>query len=299
MTILWIHEKMQDDGRLEQGQQAEINRYFLAKASNPNDGVLDIWRSRRDLLPYQPHPNSPRLRVAANEPRRREGTLLWDVNVRYSAELEEREEDENPLARPAKISWSSAMYQRATLFDADRKAIRNAAGDLFDPQEVEDERWVISVKKNVAAVPKWILGYRMVVNDGNVRIQGLTFPKETLRLQGLSISEEQIENNVPFYVVSFELHFREEGWRRPLINRGYNELVDSDNPRLPGKRLVPILMGLKGAEERPQDPVFLDREGKAFRDDSGQISNDISPTQIVTFQVKLHKTKPFGLLPLK
>jgi hypothetical protein len=299
VAILWIHEKMQDDGRAEQGNRLEINRYFLAKATSVNDGVLEIWRSRRDLLPYQPHPNSPRLRVQSNEPKRREGTLLWDVEVRYSAELEEREKDENPLARPAKISWSSAMYQRATLFDADKKAIRNAAGDLFDPQDVEDERWVISVKKNVAAVPKWILNYRMVVNDGNVRIQGLTFPKETLRLQGLSISEEQIENNVPFYVVSFELHFREEGWRRPLINRGYNELVESKDPDKPGKRLIPILMGLRGAEERPQDPAFLDREGKAYRDSSGQVTNDILPSQIVTFQVKFHKTKPFGTLPLK
>jgi len=43
----------------------------------------------------------------------------------------------------------------------------------------------------------------------------------------------------------------------------------------------------------------LDREGKAFRDSSGQITNDILPSQIVTFQVKLHKTKPFGALPLK
>ena len=139
----------------------------------------------------------------------------------------------------------------------------------------------------------------MVVNDGNVRIQGLTFPKETLRLQSLSISEEQIENNIPFYIVSFELHYREDGWRRPLINRGYNELVESKSPDQPGKRLVPILMGLKGAEERPQDPVFLDREGKAFRDESGQITSDILPSQIVTFKVKLHKTKPFGVLPLK
>ena len=151
-----MHEKLQDDGKAEQGNRLEVTRYFLAMATNVNDGVLDIWRSRRDLLPYQPHPNSPRLRVASNEPRRREGTLLWDITVQYSAELQEREEDENPLARPAKISWSAAMYQRATLFDADGKPIRNAAGDLFDPQEVEDERWVISVKKNVAAVPKWI-----------------------------------------------------------------------------------------------------------------------------------------------
>jgi hypothetical protein len=58
-------------------------------------------------------------------------------------------------------------------------------------------------------------------------------------------------------------------------------------------------MGLRGAEERPQDPVFLDREGKAYRDSSGQVTNDIQPNQIVTFQVKLHKTKPFGVLPLK
>ncbi len=184
--------------------------------------------------------------MASNEPRRREGTLLWDVTVQYSAELQEREEDENPLARPAKISWSAAMYQRATLFDADGKPIRNAAGDLFDPQEVEDERWVISVKKNVAAVPKWILSYRMVVNDGAVRIQGLTFAKETLRLQGLAISEEQIENNIPFYEVSFELHFREEGWRRPLINRGYNELVESKDPDK-GKTTRPDLDGTAGS----------------------------------------------------
>ena len=172
--------------------------------------------------------------------------------MQYSAELQEREEDENPLARPAKISWSAAMYQRATLFDADGKPIRNAAGDLFDPQEVEDERWVISVKKNVAAVPKWILSYRMVVNDGAVRIQGLTFPKETLRLQGLAISEEQIENRIPFYEVSFELHFREEGWRRPLINRGYNELVKSDNPRESGQTVGP---NPDGTQRRGRTPA--------------------------------------------
>ena len=58
-------------------------------------------------------------------------------------------------------------------------------------------------------------------------------------------------------------------------------------------------MGLKGAEERPQDPVFLDREGQAFRDESEQITNDIEPSQIVTFKVKMHKTKPFRVLPLK
>ncbi len=45
-----MHEKLQDDGKAEQGNRLEVTRYFLAMATNVNDGVLDIWRSRRDLL---------------------------------------------------------------------------------------------------------------------------------------------------------------------------------------------------------------------------------------------------------
>eukprot|EP00913_Durusdinium_trenchii_P005642 g5260.t1 len=272
------------------GFEADYVRYFTAATSSVSDGVAALAAYRPDLLPYRPHPVDLLAKVSSWNPVRRAGTAIFDITVEYSREVEEPEEEENPLARPAKIDWSEVSVQRATLVDAAGVPMRNRAGDLYDPYELEDVSWVARVQKNVAAWPKWLKSYAGAINDAPVKIRGETFAKHTLRLRGLEIPDLEEDNNIRFHALSFELHLKEEGWDYRPINRGFNELPSAIGNFLFGEDAAqPILIGTP--KERPNDPVYLDKDGVAYRDENGNVRVNIKPEEIVVDTVESRETR--------
>jgi hypothetical protein len=236
--------------------------------------------------------------VKSFEPTRVEGSLLWEITVPYSTDREERVE-KNPLARPAKITIGSAERTRIALVDAAGQPILNTAGDLIDDPPVEEEvaDLVFNVEKNVPIrLPNWLLKYRNAINTDWVRVRGIPCPPESLKLKGLSIGEEDQEDNTPFCVLSFQLHHREEGWTHLIPNRGFYERVPQDirfNTAGIGTvtkwKRQEILVG--DPPDKPSEPQMLDREGRLIK----------LPTvdNIVILQKKVGRYLPFSVLPLK
>lgn len=297
MAILWFEEKFEEEFSVQQGFEAEYTRHFTAAASSVHDGLDELAAYRPDLLPYQKHPKDELALVEEWNPVRRAGTTIFDVTVEYSRDIEEPEQEENPLARPAKIDWSEVAVQRGTLVDADGVPMRNRAGDLYDPYEFEDVTWVARVQKNVAAWPKWLKSYAGAVNDAPVKIRRETFDKHTLRLRGLELPDAETENNVRFHALSFELHVKEEGWNYQPINRGFNELPSLEDQLVEGLEEIgrPILIGTP--KERPTEPVYLDENGTAYRDEDGNVRTKLEPEEIIVDTFYPIKRKPFG--PIK
>ena len=155
---------------------------WLAVTNSNADSEATVYQYGLDNgilpLPYvSPHPTlnghycrSVKVRQASGAPRH------WTIDAEYSsAPTRDGDNEENPLLRPAKITWRTNQYRQAIDKDITGKAILNSAGDYFDPPvEVDVAYWTFTVKKNVADVPTYILDYENAVNNAAFTIRGLT-----------------------------------------------------------------------------------------------------------------------------
>lgn len=261
-------------------------------------------------LPFEVHPTDPR--ALADKPQASQDDsdpFRWIVRVSYSSKIKKPKEDKNPLRRPAKVSIKTEQFDRPTLVDAKGKPILNTAGDLVEGLTKDDSRLTIVVEKNVGSVPNWIDKYNDAVNSDTIRLRGRTWKAGTLKFKNLSIPSTEItEDKIAYFTLSFELHHRKEGWEDLIPNRGFNEKVTevvkvTDKTLVTfgdviGKRtrLQKILVGKP--PEPPSDPVWLDKEGHAFRNEDNSIRLP-KPEEIIILKVMLYDKLPFSVLPLK
>lgn len=297
MAIVSYYEINKDEGRF--AQTGELRRYFVCVTNPGNDPwrradtPLAIYAYRPDLQYGQRHPDDASYTVTSNEAIRREQADVWDVTVTY-----QQLTAENPLNEPAKVKARSQDDKRAALYDADGKPYLNTAGDFLEPVEEDEAIWVYSVTKNVASVPAWFDSYPNRVNDDAVRLMGRLREAGTLKLKGGSIDEADYQGQT-YYVLSFELWWRLDGWEAKVVNRGYNQLVEiTENPpwlaplgqqvTKPKTRLVrqPILIN----GQPPREPQALDNDGKWIENPT--------PEDIVLLSFKPKPWLPFSVLPL-
>lgn len=144
-------------------------------------------------------------------------------------------------------------FQRAHYKDNAGFPVVNSAGDpILGGVMTDEDRWVIHFEKNVDVnLPDWVFDYPNALNDDEVELFGRICPQGTLKVSGLKFSEVKTENDVDYITVSFDLHYRAEGWAIEVLNYGKYQIVD-------GKR-VRILTdeGLAVTEPQP-----LDSDGK-------------------------------------
>jgi len=155
--------------------------------------------------------------------------ILWTVTADY--ELPKRgdsQQQENPLADPISISWSSQQYTAPVYMDNQGNAIKNTAGDPFlPPVEMPFSRFVVVIRRNLAAVPSWVLGFVDAVNASAWNVDGITIPKGAAKVEGLSISEWQFRGGVPYRTVEFQVSIKspgEGGWKARPLSMGFHEL---------------------------------------------------------------------------
>jgi hypothetical protein len=196
----------------------------------------------------------------------------WTVTASYTTE---REITENPLSEPAVITWNSEQYQKPAVIDKEDDLIVNSAGDPFDPPAMmDDARVSVTVTKNVASVPAWVLQYHNAINSASFTIDGTTIAARVAKVQSLSIGERQFRNGVQFRVLSYSLTFRYEGW--PLV------LLDAGMRKISGDTRVPIA--------NADAPVPLDGLGAPIADPT--FTNAVYGTFYVYREV------PFSSLPM-
>lgn len=203
----------------------------------------------------------------------------WIVTADYSSE---REITENPLSEPAAITWTSEQFQKRAVIDRDGNGIVNSAGDPFDPPlMMDDSRRVVTISKNLAVVPSWILTYQDAVNSSSFTVDGITIGAGYAKVQSVTVGEKQKRNGTAFRVVTLVIHLQKTGWALTHEDVGFRETNYAGE-------MVNILND--GDSERPTAPVALDGAGMH------QANPTAATIEVRSFDV--YEQKDFTVLPL-
>lgn len=291
MAVDSIKELRGRSGDIQGIQSTAVRRWRVHTTANTDDQYT-IYANTSGIIPrgFEPHPNNLILTcrsVTITEDDDKKN--WWIAEAKYSAapvgESERQEEEiENPLARPAKIRWTTAAYQRAIYKDRDGNGIMNSAGDYFDPVvEIDESRWVATVSKNVSSVPSWLIDYTDAVNSDSFSIGGLTVEVEKAKLSQIDISELQNENGVDFYVLTYAIEFKKDGWKVVLLDQGLRKKVS-------GVQKDITVADDDGNESKISSPVPLNG--------SGGVLSDPTPANAKYKEFNVYTAKTFTVLPL-
>ncbi len=212
---------------------------------------------------------------------------IWIATYLYSTEFEPQED---PLQDPAEISWDTESWQKAIVCDINAKAITNSAGaPLGDPvPTIDASRLTVTVRKNVATPPAWILDWSDCINSAAFTIDGLTVPAECAKIHRVSISGVQTRNDIMYRVLTLAIAIRpsnivlvdEEAWMLSLVDAGWEQIAAAaPTERIPMYRKD----GTALVKEHPLD-------GLGFQLD------DPSPDNYVARHFDVYEKKNFGAL---
>jgi hypothetical protein len=156
------------------------------------------------------------------------------------------------------------------------------------PQVYDDSRLVGTIVKNLARTPAHILNYQDAINSDSVKIDGLVFPKFTLK-SAVRVSRWITEGKYKYRQVTTVVQYREEGWDFEIQDKGYEELSQTLAKVVAG--IVPVSQ-LKKITDRNgafvKDPQLLDGKGKLLQPGKDP----------VYFVWRKYKELPFSRLPL-
>lgn len=243
---------------------SEDEYHILAHPSAPKNGSA--------------HPSDSGAFVTSRRAECTDGQNGWLLTCEYSSE---RQYNEDPTADPAAISWDSEQFQKPAVFDKDGNAIVNSAGDPFDPPNMmDDSRRIVTVTKNLATVPSWILTYQDAVNSDNFTVDGVPVTAGQAKMQRVSVGEVQSRNGISFRPVVFEIHLQRDGWLLEPLDAGFREKA--------GSLRINILND--GDLEPPTAPTPLDG--------SGAVLTNPTAATCVFLSFSVYDTAAFSSLPL-
>lgn len=193
--------------------------------------------------------------------------FLWWVTGTYETSTLA----ENPLNDAIEIQWKTKPFRRPYTQDRFGDAILNSAGDPYDPPwEGDDDIWEVSVRRNLAAVPSWIIAYRRSVNSDAITLDGIAVDPGYAKLTSISIGKWEERNGTAFRVVEFLIQVRDDApWVASILDAGTRELSAFDeNERLPitdkGRRVTaPVPLngsGFKLDNPTPSTAVYRTHE---------------------------------------
>ncbi len=208
----------------------------------------------------------------------RKDLKAWQLTVNYQSVPANVQYEENPLARPPVVTWSSVSYEEEIYKDIAGKTILNSAGDYFDPPiRVARSRWQVSYKRNRAWIPTWILDYTDAINSDQFTIGGLTVPRGYAKLDRIEIGPMQIENGVTYYEVSYTFTLQKESWQPKILDQGLYEKVGGVRRRI------------RVSGEPVSEPVLLDGTGQA-------LANPAPENAVYLTQYKAYRELPFATI---
>lgn len=287
MGVLAVHPIAPRSGEAEGPEAITAVRKWLVHVSSSLDTEHTIYAS--GLLPvrYAPLPENGFLTLRRISAAHHGSTpLAWVVTGTYSsAPIDRREQDKQdfgPLDRPATRRWSTVQYREAVEEDVDGNAVVNTAGDLYDPPPERDTaNWTVTITKNVASVPPFIINYQNTLNDDDISIGGLTVAEGLAKINAIEIGDKMNESGVDFYQFSYTLEIKKAGWDLRLLQQGLRQKNEID-----GTGRIPCVDN----NGRPvSSPVLLDIDGIQQTD----------PAKISAVYVshEIYESKDFSVLP--
>lgn len=177
---------------------------------------------------------------------------------------------ENPLERPAEITWGVTDYKRVVTkarlisnvdgtLSPTEVPIRNSAGARYDPApEIDDSRIDLTIVRNEATFnQEFAFSYQNVVNDAT--FFGMT--AGAVRCQGIT-AQSRFENNYYFWVVTYKFQASRWGWDLELPDAGTFEIDADGNP-------VVFVDGSVG--HTVGEPLLLNGEGERLPDGDTEV----------------------------
>ena len=143
----------------------------------------------------------------------------WTVTATWDSTIEVAE---NPLFEPAVIEWDGENFEEALTFDRDGYGVLNSAGDPFENAMRERTRRVVSVMKNVASVPSWIITSEDAVNSSAFNLDGISVPANMAKLGAPRIGRWQKRNNVSYREMSLIIKLNKDTWKFRPLDVGYH-----------------------------------------------------------------------------
>jgi hypothetical protein len=197
-------------------------------------------------------------------------TANYDTQVAYEI---------NPLSDPADIQWSGDSFEEAAVFDRFGYACLNSAGDPLQDLFRERSRRVVTIIKNVAAVPDWIITAEDAVNSSEFVIDGFAVPAGKAKLSAPQLGRWETRNNVRFRQMTMTIKLNKDGWISQPLDAGYR--YRSGNSRL-------LITNSDGTV--PTNPVPLNG--------GGQVLDNPTPSTAVFRNFDLYPQLNFNTLPL-
>lgn len=278
MTVIFMAETGQGRSATNEKGMRRYTRAFLLETTSQMDGPFAVGSDLDLPVIGSLHPEDNNawcvsLRVENSNPWKG-----WTVTAEYTSE---REITEDPTVEPAAITWSSEQFQRPVIYDNTGNAVVNSAGDPFDPPVMmDDSRPVVTITKNLAVVPAWILAYQDAVNSDVFYVDGITVGIGLAKVQTVTVGEVQRRNGIMFRTVNIVIQLQRAGWLVEAQDVGFRELGTGGRQN--------ILNDVDS--ERPSAPVPLDGAGT-------HIADPTSATN-VTMSFSVYATQVFSALPL-
>lgn len=254
-------------------------RKFRVTSNDKTDGPFEVGSTSGLPLIGSAHPEDANAFCIELTVENTEPYAGWTVTANYS---DERVIDDNPTDDAAEINWGSEQFQKVAVVDRDGNLIVNSAGDLFDPPAmIDDSRRVVTVSKNLATVPSWILDYQDAINSDTFTIDGISIGVGKAKMQAVTVGPKQRRNSTVFRTVNFTIHLQRDGWVLDILDAGFNRIPTGDT-----SNRVPIT--LDGV--LPSAPYPLNGAGAPLKNPS--------PTNCVFRSFNVYKTRTFSTLPL-
>lgn len=261
------------------GAKSEITRKFRVMTNSVYDGADTVLQSCANLGTV--HPSATWLycnkRRAVNQA---DSKYIWIATLKYTSQ---RERTESPLGQPAEIVWTFESEQAHAFQDKDGNAILNSAGDYYeDGVPVENTHLVAKVKKNLAAVPTWIIDYRNAINSDVFFLDGLEILARAAKLKGANISWWAQQNNIWYRTIEFSIKIK-DSHAASILDQGLRRIVEDD-----GEDRIERCINQDGTNVTK--PALLDGSG-------GQLANPTPATAVFNTHY-IYPELPFSALPI-
>lgn len=170
--------------------------------------------------------------------------------------------EDNPLDRPAQISMTWEKASEVLRRDQAGVAIKNSAGDPFDPPPMVERSYpVLTIKKNIPLTSDFLkienqVDYQEAINSDTPwgRTEG------TLTFSDIEYSSE-IENGIAYAAASLRIRVRWQGWDLELVDAGHRESAANGgrwfgkDPETGATPDAPRMLDGAGAELPQGDPL--------------------------------------------
>ena len=299
-------------GSFDDQWKREYTRDYIAISDSAFDQEPEIWQHPLCPVPGETVADwDPLAKCISVEPVWRPKTKYhWDVPVKFSSVQFTQTKSQNPLDDPAEIEVDTELVVEERYQDRNGKPTCNTAGDLVKVM-VDIPRTTIIVTKNVALKNAWITKIAGIVNSNSIRINGIPYEPETLKVTKARLGKIEYRNDVAFFIARVEIRHKEEGWASVSLNQGFYELIPDPYGRVVDEAGLPALVRWRcltgGIEGEPEtSPVFLDENGR--RPEMVVYENGIpkcrpktilDPEDIVLNKYDMLKLYDFNLLPLR